>query len=77
MRSGATSDNPVIRKKMFVEYFDRFSEFPSYLFDNNSAIDPQLLETIQDLEKDLDTSEKMHKGITELLSRLPGRPASA
>ena len=61
---------------MFVEYYERFDEFPDYLFDNTNTIDARLLQTIQDLENDLDTSEKMHKGVKELLQRLPGRPGT-
>jgi len=67
----ATSDDPVVRKKMFKEYFEDFSEFPSYLFDNAAAIDPKLLATMLDLRNDPETSKEMQNGIDMLLERLP------
>ena len=70
MKAGATSTNFAVRKKAFQEYFERFEEFPSYLFDNTETIDGRLLETIQDLSKDPATSSKMQKGITLLMQRL-------
>jgi hypothetical protein len=71
LKAEATSENPTIRKRTFQEYFERFAEFPSYLFDNSEKIDNLLLQTIQDLEKDPDTSAVMQKGIVALLNRLP------
>jgi hypothetical protein len=71
MKTGATSQNPAVRKKAFEEYFERFEEFPSYLFDNSQRIDSQLLQTIQDLIKDPETSKTMQKAIATLMQRLP------
>ena len=71
LRIAATSLNAKIRKKMFEDYFEMFEEFPSYLFDNSNGIDRLLSETIQDIENDPSTSEKMRKGITVLLQRIP------
>jgi hypothetical protein len=71
MKAEATSPDPAVRKKMFTEYFERFEEFPSYLFDNTHSIDPQLHQTIQDISKDPATTKNMHKGIEALRQRLP------
>lgn len=71
MKAAATHSDPAVRKKVFKEYFEQFEEFPSYLFDNTYKIDEMLLSTIQDLEKDPETSKSMHKGIVDLLRRLP------
>jgi len=73
LKAGATSANPSIRKKTFQEYFEKFQEFPSYLFDNSNGVDAILLKTIQDLEKDPDTTEAMQKGLVLLLERVPMR----
>lgn len=70
MKEAATHKNPANRKQAFIEYFERFGEFPSYLFDNEPKIDQQLYETMQDLLKDPETSKEMQKGITTLLDRL-------
>jgi hypothetical protein len=70
MKAGATSENIAVRKKTFLEYFERFEEFPSYLFDNSETIDSRLLQTIQELSSDPSTSNKMQKGITILMQRL-------
>ncbi len=75
MKAEATSKNPDVRKKTFREYFERFEEFPSYLFDNSDRIDDLLLETIQDLTKDSETTQAMQKGITNLMRRLPSPAA--
>ena len=75
LRVAATSLNAKIRKKVFQEYFEMFEEFPSYLFDNSGGIDARLSETIQDLTNDPETTEKMRKGITALMHRLPSSPA--
>lgn len=71
LKAGATSQNPAVRKKTFQEYFERFEEFPSYLFDNTERIDSRLFQTIQDLTNDPETSKLMHKGIAALMQRLP------
>lgn len=71
LKAGATSDNAALRKKTFQEYYERFEEFPSYLFDNSEKIDSRLFETIQQLTNDPETSTKMHKAITAMLQRLP------
>ena len=71
MKAAAGSDDPAVRKQAFIEYFERFEEFPSYLFDNEPKIDDRLLQTIQDLLKDPETTKAMHKGISALMERLP------
>ena len=71
MKAAATDKDSVVRKKLFKEYFEQFEEFPSYLFDNTEKIDSLLYQTIQDLENDPETSKNMHKGLTDLLRRLP------
>lgn len=71
MKSAAANKDPAIRKLAFIEYFERFEEFPSYLFDNEQKIDESLYRTMQDLIKDPETSKAMHKGIEALLERLP------
>ena len=71
LKAAATSLNAKIRKKVFAEYFERFEEFPSYLFDNTNGIDSRLSETIQDLKNDPETPKNMHKGIEVLIQRLP------
>ena len=70
MKSAATSPDPVVRKQIFVEYFTRFQEFPSYLFDNEPRIDERLFETIHDLRADPDTPKEMLRGIEILIDRL-------
>ena len=71
LKAGATSPNPAVRKQTFLEYFERFEEFPSYLFDNTERIDTQLFQTIQDIVKDPETSKTMQKAIATLMQRLP------
>ena len=71
LKAGATSTNAKTRRKVFEEYFERFEEFPSYLFDNEHGIDTMLAETIRDIENDPETSKSMRKGIELLLNRLP------
>jgi len=71
MKAAALHGDPAIRKQAFIEYFERFEEFPSYLFDNEPRADERLLQTIQDLLKDEETTKAMHKGIEELIRRLP------
>jgi len=75
MKDAATSDKPAVRKQAFVDYFERFAEFPSYLFDNQKQIDERLLATIRDLLKDPETTKEMHKGIQALMGRLPSESA--
>ena len=70
MRAAATSENSETRKNIFIEYFDRFGEFPSYLFDNESGIDSRLSQTIEDLRKDPDIKESLKKGLVLLLDRI-------
>jgi len=71
MKLAATHENTAIRKQSFIEYFERFSEFPSYLFDNEECIDARLRETINDLLQDAETTREIRKGIDTLLQRLP------
>ncbi|MBI4093449.1 hypothetical protein HY417_00640 [Candidatus Kaiserbacteria bacterium] len=71
MKAAATHKDPAVRKRAFIDYFERFAEFPSYLFDNEVKIDDRLFETMQDLLKDSETTKEMHKGIEALLGRLP------
>lgn len=71
MKAASTSDNPAIRKAAFIEYFERFYEFPSFLFDNEQKIDPRLAITMRDLSSDKDSSKALLDGITALLNRLP------
>jgi hypothetical protein len=70
MKKAATSDNPVVRKNIFTEYFTRFGEFPSYLFDNENGLNEQLSQTITDLKNDPETTSAMQKGLALLLNRL-------
>lgn len=70
LKAAATSFNAKIRKKVFEEYFERFEEFPSYLFDNSNGIDTKLAETIRDIENDPETSKNMRKGLAALMMRL-------
>ncbi len=76
MKAEAVSTDPAIRKQAFIEYFERFNEFPSFLFNNESEIDPRLFETMQHLISDLDTSPEMRRGVDALLGRLPSRSSS-
>jgi hypothetical protein len=71
LKTAATSINAAARKQVFLDYFEMFEEFPSYLFDNEHRIDPLLSETIEDIKKDPATSDKMQRGIVALLQRLP------
>jgi len=71
LKAGATSPNAQVRKATFKDYFERFQEFPSYLFDNSATIDALLFQTIQDLENDPETTAAMRKGIEVLMMRLP------
>ncbi len=71
MKIAATDKDPLVRKKTFIEYFERFAEFPSYLFDNERQMDPQLRETIDEILKDKETSSQVRAGVASLLLRLP------
>lgn len=77
LKAAATSLNAKVRKKVFEEYFERFEEFPSYLFDNENGIDERLYQTIRDLQSDPETTKNMQKGIEVLLNRLPAPPEAA
>jgi hypothetical protein len=71
MKAAATHADPLVRKAAFIEYFERFNEFPSYLFDNDRTIDPVLAITMRDLSKDENASKELHEAIAALLNRLP------
>ena len=71
MRIAATHQDRSTRKKSFVEYFARFEEFPSYLFDNTHEVDDRLRTTIEDLLADPETSKELRKGLDMLRQRLP------
>ena len=71
MKAAATHDDIVVRKQAFIEYYERFQEFPSYLFDNEVKIDAKLYATVQALLQDVATSPEMVKDISALLHRLP------
>jgi len=71
MKAAATSDNPATRQAAFIEYFERFNEFPSFLFDNEKKVDPRLATTMQDISNDKDSSKAILDGITALINRLP------
>ena len=71
MKSAALSDDATVRKASFIEYFERFSEFPSYLFDNEQHTDVRLLKTIQDILNDPGITNELRIGIDSLLRRLP------
>lgn len=70
MKAAATSEDPTIRKAIFGDYFDRFKEFPSFLFDNEHGIDERLQRTIQDLQNDPTSTDAIKKGIARLVERL-------
>lgn len=71
MKLAATHKDPEVRKRTFIEYFERFNEFPSYLFDNEHGTDGLLLSTIDDLLKDPSISKEMRAGVEMLQRRLP------
>ena len=77
MKAAAMHDDPSVRKSMFIEYFERFDEFPSYLFDNEHEMDSRLYRTMQDIQNDPKTSRAMQKGIEALMQRLPNPPETA
>lgn len=71
LKTEATSDDPVVRRNMFIDYFERFQEFPSYLFDNEGHADARLSQTIRELRDDPGVSKAMLKGIGALIERIP------
>ena len=73
MRQAATHQDVAVRKMAFIEYFERFAEFPSYLFDNERSMDTQLGDTIDAILADEETTKEVRKGIEALLHRLPSR----
>lgn len=73
LKERATSPDRAVRKAAFVEYYEQFREFPSYLFDNEREIDENLWQTAQDILKDKDTTKEMRDGVDMLLNRLPFR----
>lgn len=73
MKRLATSPYRAVRKTVFLEYFEAFSEFPSYLFDNEREIHVDLWQTAQDILADKTTSKDVRKGVEQLLARLPSR----
>jgi hypothetical protein len=77
MKVAATHKDRAVRKKMFIDYFERFHEFPSYLFDNETGIDAHLHETMQDLLSDPLTEKPMLEGVKALMLRLPPPTESA
>lgn len=70
MKAAALSPEPEVRKAAFIEYFERFAEFPSYLFDNEQKIDEGFLATILDIEKDPEMPKPILQGIADLRIRL-------
>ncbi|MDR3571381.1 MAG: hypothetical protein P4L81_04255 [Candidatus Pacebacteria bacterium] len=70
MKAEATHKDASVRKHSFIEYFEQFGEFPTYLFDNETTIDSVLKATIDDLLNDPGISKEMRTGIDTLLSRL-------
>ena len=77
MKSRATHTNASVRKAVFIEYFEQFQEFPSYLFDNEHNLDALLYETMQDLLKDRDISKAVKDGVNALMQRLPAPRTSS
>lgn len=71
MKARATHTNGSVRKAVFIEYFEQFQEFPSYLFDNEKNMDALLYETMQELLKDPQTTKTLRDGIDMLMHRLP------
>jgi len=71
MKAAATSEDPRVRKEAFIDYFERFNEFPSYLFDNEHKVDVRLAVTIRDISRDVNVTKVLLEGISALLLRLP------
>lgn len=70
MKLAALHKDSYVRKKIFIEYFQRFAEFPSYLFDNEQQIDSRLLQTIEDIKGDPEVTKEIRLGIDALMHRL-------
>jgi hypothetical protein len=70
MKAAALNDDRAIRKEAFIEYYERFQEFPSYLFDNEGEIDERFRTTIKDIELDSTTERPVLQGIVALRLRL-------
>lgn len=68
MKHAATHADAQVRKRTFIDYFERFAEFPSYLFENEHGLDERLSRTIDDLLHDPEVSKELRSGI-ELLQR--------
>lgn len=73
LKAAATSPVRSVRKAIFLEYFERFSEYPSYLFDNEREIHEDLWQTAQDILADTHVSRDVKKGVDAMLNRLPFR----
>ena len=71
MKREASDERPAVRKQAFLEYFERFEEFPSYLFELEPTVDARLLQTIHDLLQDPATPQSVLKGVDVLVRRLP------
>jgi hypothetical protein len=71
LKAGATSPDVETRAAAFRDYFERFEEYPSFLFDNERQLDPRLAETVQYMQSHGETSEKMLQGLKLMLDRLP------
>jgi hypothetical protein len=70
MKMLAMHEDPSVRKLAFVEYFERFEEFPTFLFDNEQKVDERLRLTIDQLIEDPASTKEIRKGIDLLLQRL-------
>ena len=73
LRRLATSEDRAVRKESFLEYFEQFHEFPSFLFDNEQEIHADLWQTMQDIQADRALSKDIKKGVEQLLNRVPSR----
>ncbi len=70
MKQEAMHEDDHVRKRVFLEYYERFAEFPTYLFDERSGIDPRLQKTIEDIRNDSSMTPAVLKGIEALVLRL-------
>ncbi|MBV9159337.1 MAG: hypothetical protein JO019_01940 [Candidatus Kaiserbacteria bacterium] len=66
----ATHESLAVRKQAFIEYFERFAEFPTYFFNNEHGLDKRLQETIDGLLSDPDTTTELRAGIDAVCKRL-------
>lgn len=71
LKAAATSEDRAVRKVVFIEYFEEFREFPSYLFDNEKEIHKDLWDTAQDILTDKKVAREVRNGVDQLLNRLP------